>query len=91
MGHISKTVSIALFGVAAIAAPGALAQGVVTIQKLSAALANELVGESVADCAKKNYAVTAVVVGLGVSGAPGGQFDEECGRAALAKIADRMK
>jgi uncharacterized protein GlcG (DUF336 family) len=29
--------------------------------------------------------------GLGISGAPGGQFDEECGRAALAKIADRMK
>jgi len=29
--------------------------------------------------------------GLGVSGAPGGQFDEECARAALAKIQDRMK
>src|SRR5436309_953245 len=29
--------------------------------------------------------------GLGVSGAPGGQFDEECARAALAKIKDRMK
>ena len=149
------------------------AQGVVTIQKLSAALANELVGESVADCARKGYKVVAVVVdldgvrqavlrgdgapihsmdnayykaysiaslglsrkeettkqiadrmaknppssvpqtplpnvtyavgglaikagdniigGLGISGAPGGQFDEECGRAALAKIADRMK
>jgi uncharacterized protein GlcG (DUF336 family) len=26
-----------------------------------------------------------------VSGAPGGQFDEECARAALAKIKDRMK
>jgi uncharacterized protein GlcG (DUF336 family) len=149
------------------------AQGLVTIQKLSAALANQLVGESVAECAKKNYAVTAAVVdldgvrqavlrgdgapihtldnayykayssasltlgrkeestkavaermaknppstvpqtplpnvtyavggvaimagnniigGIGVSGAPGGQFDEECARAALAKIADRMK
>ena len=29
--------------------------------------------------------------GLGVSGAPGGNFDEECARAALAKIKDRMK
>src|SRR6184192_425575 len=29
--------------------------------------------------------------GLGVSGAPGGQFDEECARAAMAKIKDRMK
>lgn len=29
--------------------------------------------------------------GLGVSGAPGGQFDEECARAAIAKIQDRMK
>ena len=152
---------------------GAGAQGLVTIQKLSAPLANELVGESVAICAQKGYAVTAVVVdldgvrqallrgngapihtldnafykaysaasltlarkenstkevadrmaknpattipqtplpnvtyavggvsikagettigGIGVSGAPGGQFDEECARAALAKIKDRMK
>jgi uncharacterized protein GlcG (DUF336 family) len=156
-----------------LAAAGAHAQGVLNTQKLSAALANELVGESVAQCAQKNYAVTAVVVdldgvrqamlrgngapihtvdnafykayssasltlarkedstkavaermaknaattvpatplpnvtygvggvaimaagniigGIGVSGAPGGQFDEECARAALAKIADRMK
>ncbi len=28
---------------------------------------------------------------IGVSGAPGGNFDEECARAALAKIQDRMK
>jgi len=28
---------------------------------------------------------------LGVSGAPGGQLDEECARAALAKIKERMK
>src|SRR3989441_6799335 len=149
------------------------AQGLITTQKLSAALANELVGESVAPCAEKGYRVVAVVVdlagvrqavlrgdgapihsmdnayykaytiaslglsrkeestkqiadriaknpptnvpqtqlpnvtyaqgaiaimaggntigGLGVSGAPGGQFDEECARAALAKIKDRMK
>ena len=40
------------------------------MQKLSAPLANELVG---------------------VSGAPGGQFDEESARAAIAKIQDRMK
>jgi len=149
------------------------AQGLVTTQKLSAALANELVGESVAACAAKGYTVTAVVVDLdgvrqallrgngapihtldnafykaysaasltlarkedstkavaermgknppstvpqtplpnvtyavggvtikvgeapigaiGISGAPGGQFDEECARTALAKIKDRMK
>ena len=149
------------------------AQGLVNMQKLSAPLANELVGESVATCAQKGYTVTAVVVDLdgvrqamlrgngapihtldnayykaysaasltlarkedstkavadrmsksapttvpqtplpnvtyavggvtimagevpigaiGVSGAPGGQFDEECARAALAKIRDRMK
>jgi uncharacterized protein GlcG (DUF336 family) len=155
------------------AATAAQAQGLVTIQKLSAPLANELVGESVAACAQKGYTVTAVVVDLdgvrqamlrgngapihtldnafykaysaasltlarkedstkvvadrmakaapttipqtplpnvtyavggvaiksgetiigaiGVSGAPGGQFDEECARAAMAKIADRMK
>jgi len=28
---------------------------------------------------------------IGVSGAPGGQFDEECARAALAKVRDRIK
>src|SRR3981189_431154 len=43
---------------------GAQAQGVVNVQKLSAPLANELVGESVANCAQKGYAVTAVVVDL---------------------------
>ena len=169
---LGRTAATLLGGIA-FAAAGAHAQGLVTTQKLSAALANELVGESVAECAKKNYAVTAAVVdldgvrqavlrgngapihtldnafykayssasltlsrkedstgavaermaknppttvpqtplpnvtyarggvaimaggniigGLGVSGAPGGQFDEECARAALAKIADRMK
>jgi len=40
------------------------AQGLITMQKISAALANELVGESVADCAKKGYKVTAAVVDL---------------------------
>jgi uncharacterized protein GlcG (DUF336 family) len=28
---------------------------------------------------------------IGVSGAPGGNFDDECARAALAKIQDRLK
>src|SRR5437588_3078802 len=163
------------FGIIAGAAIGAQteAQGLVTIQKLSAPLANELVGEAVANCAQKGYAVTAAVVdldgvrqaalrgngapihtldnayykgysaasltlarkedstkavadrmsknpattvpqtplpnvtyavggvaimaggntiaGVGVSGAPGGNFDEECARAAIAKIQDRMK
>jgi uncharacterized protein GlcG (DUF336 family) len=169
-----KTVTtFATLGCLALASAGAQAQGLVNTQKLSAALANELVGESVAQCAQKNYAVTAVVVdldgvrqamlrgngapihtldnafykayssasltlarkedstkviadrmaknpattvpatplpnvtyaqggvaimaggniigGLGVSGAPGGQFDEECARGALAKIQDRAK
>jgi len=160
--------------VAALAASSALqAQGLITTNKNSAALANELVGESVAQCARNGYKVVAVVVdldgvrqallrgdgapihsmdnayykaytiaslglarreettkaiadrmakappstvpqtplpnvtyaqgavaimaggqtigGLGVSGAPGGQFDEECARAAIAKIQERMK
>ena len=149
------------------------AQGLITTQKLSAALANELVGESVAECARKGYKVVAVVVdldgvrqallrgdgapihsmdnayykaytvaslglgrkeestkqmadrmakaapsnvpqtqlpnvtyaqgaiaimaggntigGLGVSGAPGGNLDEDCARVAMNKIKDRMK
>jgi uncharacterized protein GlcG (DUF336 family) len=161
-------VAVALVGTAT----GAWAQGLITMQKLSAPLANELVGETVATCAQKGYAVTVVVdldgvrqallrgngapihtldnafykaysaasltlgrneestravaermarnpattvprtplpnvtyaiggiaikaggkiiAGMGVSGAPGGQFDEECARAAIAKIQDRMK
>ena len=155
------------------AAVGAQAQGLVTMQKMSAALANELVGDTVAICAQKGYTVTAVVVdldgvrqallrgngapihtldnaffkaysaasltlsrkedstkavaermarnpvtsvpqtplpnvtyavggvaimaggqtigGIGVSGAPGGQLDDDCARAAIAKIQDRLK
>jgi uncharacterized protein GlcG (DUF336 family) len=164
---------ISAFSLAIAMAATAQAQGIVTVQKLSAALANELVGESVAQCARNGYKVVAVVVdldgvrqavlrgdgapvhsmdnayykaysiasiglsrkeettkqmadrmakaapstvpqtplpnityaqggvaimangntigGLGVSGAPGGNFDEDCARAALGKIKDRMK
>src|SRR4051812_8066950 len=49
---------------ALVAATGAQAQGLVTTQKVSAALANQLVGESVAACAQKGYPVVAVVVDL---------------------------
>jgi len=167
-------ISVLLAGVALASVSGfAMAQGLIQTQKLSAALANELVGESVATCAKNGYKVVAVVVdtdgvrqavlrgdgapvhsidnafykaysiaslgiarkeettkqmqdrmakaapttvpqtplpnvtyaqggiaimaggntigGLGVSGAPGGNFDEDCAKAAMAKIKDRMK
>jgi len=173
MSRVSALQAVA-FTLAFATAPAALnAQGVVTTQKLSAALANQLVGDSVANCAKNGYKVVAVVVdldgvrqallrgdgapihsmdnayykaytiaslglarkeettkaiadrmakappstvpqtplpnvtyaqgavaimaggqtigGLGVSGAPGGQFDEECARGALDKIKDKMK
>ena len=155
------------------AVPTTYAQGLINVQRLSAALANEVVGETVAICAKRGYKVVAIIVdlegvrqavlrgdgspihsmdnaynkaysaasltlgrkegstaevaariaknppssvpysplpnvtfavggvaimaggnvigGIGVSGAPGGQFDEACAREALAKIADRMK
>ena len=168
-----QTVVLALVFVIGTAPTAARAQGLVNLQKLSAPLANELVGESVANCAQKGYTVTAVVVdldgvrqavlrgngapihtldnayykaysaasltlarkedstkavnermaknpattvpqtplpnvtyavggvtimsggnaigGVGVSGAPGGNFDEECARAGIAKIQDRMK
>jgi uncharacterized protein GlcG (DUF336 family) len=159
---------------AALAAAPALAQGLITTQRLSAALALEAVGEAVAACARNGYAVTAIVVdingvrqavlrgdgaavhtldsayakaytaaslapvrnedstkaiferlskspgmttaglaslpnvtftpggvtilaggkpigGIGVGGAPGGNFDDDCARAALDKIKDRMK
>ena len=168
-----QAAGLALVFVIGAAPTGVHAQGVITTQKLSAGLANELVGESVAVCAQKGYKVVSVVVdldgvrqallrgdgapihsmdnayykaysaasltlgrkegstkevadrmaknapssvpttplpnvtyavggvaimaggniigGIGVSGAPGGQFDEECARAALAKIQSRMK
>src|SRR6476661_2321489 len=148
-----------------------LSQGMVNRPQLSAALANELVGDTVAICAKQGYKVWAVVVnldgvrqallrgdgapihsqdnayykaysaasitlgrnegstkevaarmaknapstipqtplpnvtygvggvtikansaaigGIGVSGAPGGNFDEECALSALAKVQDK--
>src|SRR5438093_11566931 len=53
-------VAVALVGTVT----GVWAQGLITMQKLSAPLANELVGETVATCAQKGYAVTAVVVDL---------------------------
>src|SRR5256712_14100310 len=67
-----------LVHVAGTAPTGAQAQGLVTTHKLSAALANQLVGDSVAACAQKGYQVVAVVVdldgvrqaGLGGDGAP---------------------
>jgi uncharacterized protein GlcG (DUF336 family) len=45
-------------------AAGAMAQVVVNSPRLSAALANELVGETVAICASRGYRVWAVVVNL---------------------------
>src|SRR5499426_2078279 len=53
-----------LAGVLALAAVGAKAQGLINNPKISAALANQLVGDSVAACAAKGYKVVAVVVDL---------------------------
>jgi hypothetical protein len=59
-----QAVVLALMLVVGAALTGAQAQGIVTMQKLSAPLANELVGEAVANCMQKGYTVTAVVVDL---------------------------
>ena len=165
--------ALCVFAVVVGTSTGAWAQGLITMQKLSAPLANELVGETVATCAQKGYTVTAVVVDLdgvrqallrgngapihtldnaffkaysaasltlarkedstkavaermaknapttvpqtplpnvtyavggvtimvegkaigaiGVSGAPGGQFDDDCARTAIAKIQPKLK
>ncbi len=174
MSRVSSTVvAIALGSAVAAAASAVHAQGVINVPRLSAPLANQVVGDSVAFCAQKKYNVWAVVVdldgvrqavlrgngapihsqdnayykayaaasltlgrnegstyelaqrmakaapsnvpntqlpnvtyarggiaikaggriigGLGVSGAPGGNFDEECGNAALEKIKDQLK
>jgi uncharacterized protein GlcG (DUF336 family) len=60
--RVSTAAHAAIVGLALTS--GAYAQGVVNMQKLSAQLANELVGESVANCATKKYTVTAIVVDL---------------------------
>jgi uncharacterized protein GlcG (DUF336 family) len=60
----SKTLMSSAVAVGLALAAGAHAQGLVTTQKISAQLANELVGMSVANCAAKGYLVTAIVVDL---------------------------
>jgi uncharacterized protein GlcG (DUF336 family) len=47
-----------------VGAPADAAQGVINNPRLSAALANELVGETVAICASRGYKVWAIVVNL---------------------------
>lgn len=37
------------------------------------------------------FAGSEPIGGIGVGGAPGGNFDDECAQAALAKIGDRLK
>ncbi len=173
MTSIISGLQAAVLALAFVAVPTTHAQGLINVQRLSAPLANELVGDTVAICAKRGYKVVAVVVdlegvrqavlrgdgspihsmdnayykaysaasltlgrkegstgevaarmaknpastvpttplpnvtyavggvaimaggniigGIGVSGAPGGQFDEACAREALAKIQDRLK
>src|SRR6185369_3107218 len=59
-----KGVTLALTFVAGAAATGVLSQGMVNRPQLSAALANELVGDTVAICASRGYKVWAVVVNL---------------------------
>src|SRR5882672_10899842 len=63
MSRISAGLQVLVL-VAGAAATGVGAQGLVTTQKLSAALANQLVGDSVAACAQKGYQVVAVIVDL---------------------------
>ena len=64
MSRISAALQMLAF-IAGTAAASSGAQGLITTQRLSAALANELVGESVAVCAQRGYPVVSVVVDLG--------------------------
>jgi uncharacterized protein GlcG (DUF336 family) len=59
-----KLQQVVLALVFAAASTSAAAQGVIQMPKLSSALANQLVGDTVAACAKKGYKVWAVVVDL---------------------------
>lgn len=59
-----KGVTLGLAFVAGAVPTGVLSQGLVNKPQLSAALANELVGDTVAICASRGYKVWAVVVNL---------------------------
>jgi uncharacterized protein GlcG (DUF336 family) len=59
-----KKLRIALAVLCAAAPAAVMGQGVINRPQLSAALANELVGDTVAICAKQGYKVWAVVVNL---------------------------
>ncbi len=59
-----KKLRTALAVLCVVAPAAVLAQGVINRPQLSAALANELVGDTVAICAKQGYKVWAVVVNL---------------------------
>ena len=61
---MKKVLEVTLVALCVTGSMGAMAQGVVNRGQLSAALANELVGETVAICTKKGYRVWAVVVNL---------------------------
>ena len=62
---VLKGVAVGVLGLGLVVdATASWAQGLVSYQKLSAVLANELVGETVASCAQKGHAVVAVVVDL---------------------------
>jgi uncharacterized protein GlcG (DUF336 family) len=61
---MKKVLEVTLVALCVTGSMGAMAQGVVNRPQLSAALANELVGETVAICAKQGHKVWAVVVNL---------------------------
>ena len=61
---MKKVLEVSLIALCVTGSMGAMAQGVVNRGQLSAALANELVGDTVAICAGRGYKVWAVVVNL---------------------------
>jgi uncharacterized protein GlcG (DUF336 family) len=93
-----QTVVLALIIIVIGSATRAQAQGLINMQKLSAPLANELVGEAVASCARNGHAVTAVVVDLdGVrqamlrgNGAPIHSLDNAFYKDSTKAVADRL-
>jgi len=61
---MKKVLEVSLVALCVTGSMGAMAQGVVNRPQLSAALANELVGDTVAICAGRGHKVWAVVVNL---------------------------
>ena len=90
----------ALASLSVLATSPALAQAPQVEKNVSMAMALAIIQGTLEQCTKDGYKVSVVIVdkagnevigAVGVSGAPGGEKDEVCANAGIAKVADALK